>query len=191
MAYTVKVHGTHGEACDARDRIVKLVNEDGRFAIHQPGPVDVYGFGSREGSRKNGYGFTLMRVRLTEPKPYCGQHPGECAVGTKKKNMTYLEWDDWVAFHALVNRALLGIDADVWSMPLDIKGYMWLRKGRRVRVRYDYDEKFNTMGRAVRTWNPGTDDQFINEEDLLKAMKPKKRAEYKGLAKTKAREEVH
>jgi len=106
-------------------------------------------------------------VRLVKAKPYCGNHPGPCAINPffgprKKPNSTYLEWNDWVKFHNLVNRVLnrFHVNADVWSTPLDVRGKMWIRKGRKARILYDWTERFDEFGRAIREWNKGTDDQF-------------------------------
>ena len=107
-------------------------------------------------------------VRLKESKPYCGQHPGECQVGLfgprKKRSGRWLEWDDWVEFHALVNDACdsLELDADIWTNPIDAldKGKkMWVRRGLQRRVRYEWDARWNGM-REDRIWNHGTQDQF-------------------------------
>lgn len=105
----------------------------------------------------------VKQVRLVKSKPYCGNHPGPCELnGQKKKTMTYLEWNDWISFHGLVNRVLnrFKCSADVWSEPQDIRGKMYMRKGLKSRLHYDYEESFNAYGRAVRNWNPGTPDQF-------------------------------
>ena len=105
----------------------------------------------------------LKPVRLKEKKPYCGNHPGECPVSTKPKPYTtYLEWEDWVSFHKLVNATLnrLRVHADVWSTPADVRGKMWIRKGTLPRVRWDWTEDMDRYGRTVHTWNQGTPDQF-------------------------------
>jgi hypothetical protein len=104
-------------------------------------------------------------VRLTEKKPYCGNHPGECPVGSPKPNSTRLEWDDWVTFHGLVNRSLnkFKADANVWSLPYDVKGRMWIRRGRQARLRYDWTETTDGFSRNIRIWNQGTPDQFTKE----------------------------
>ena len=106
-------------------------------------------------------------VRLKVAKPYCGNHPGECQVSpftgpTKKPNAKWLEWNDWVQFHKLINAVLnrLRVDADVWSNPADVRGKMWIRKGRFPRVRWDWTETHTSYGRPIRTWNQGTEDQF-------------------------------
>jgi hypothetical protein len=106
-------------------------------------------------------------VRLIKAKPYCGNHPGECQINPftgpqKKPRATYLEWEDWVKFHNLVNRVLnrFRANADVWSTPMDVKGKMWIRKGRKARVNWNWDESFDRYGRAIRIWNQGTPDQF-------------------------------
>ena len=112
----------------------------------------------------------IKPVRLIKAKPYCGNHPGECVVNpftgpTKKPKATWLEWDDWVKFHGLVNRVLnrFRANADVWSTPQDVRGKMWIRKGRMARLRYEWTETFNSMGLPIRHWNQGTPDQFTKE----------------------------
>jgi hypothetical protein len=104
---------------------------------------------------------------LINRKPYCGNHPGECLVNpftgpTKKPNATYLEWDDWVKFHAFVNRVLnrFKTNANVWSTPMDVRGKMWIRKGTSPRINWDWEERLDNYGRIVRDWNQGTPDQF-------------------------------
>jgi len=166
MAYTIKIHG------DVSSDYVSLalgerIKADGRFSCSFEGVGQSFYKGSKEGSRKPGFGFVIRRVRLSSKKPYCGNHPGNCLVhpifgATKKKNMTLLEWDDWVAFHGIVNDVLdeLELDADVWSKPLDVKGIMWIRKGHKRRIRYDYDEKDVGSWAPLREWNRGTQDQF-------------------------------
>lgn len=109
----------------------------------------------------------IKPVRLVKAKSYCGNHPGECPVSDKPKpKATYLEWDDWVKFHNLVNRCLnrFHADADVWSNPADVRGKMWIRKGKQARVKWDWHEKYSP-GRSspLRIWNQGTPDQFIKE----------------------------
>jgi hypothetical protein len=162
MAYSVKFHDRN-----VVDKFCKLIPEavkQAGFAIHEMTSKgwDMHRKGSKDGSRKLGHIIELRRVRLLTPKPYCGNHPGECAVGGPKKTMSYLEWDDWVRFHAVVNDVLdsLGADADVWSTPQDVKGQMWIRKGTSRRVRYDWEESFNRFGLPLRVWNQGTPDQF-------------------------------
>jgi len=108
-------------------------------------------------------------VRLREAKLYCGQHPGECLVGPKRRSKC-LEWDDWVAFHDLVNDVLdeHGIDADAWTNPpeaLDHGRKMWVRRGLARRVAYDwFDDPKDVHGGIFRNvrriWNHGSADQF-------------------------------
>ncbi len=107
----------------------------------------------------------LTHIRLVEAKPYCGQHPGECALGGPKRRGKWLEWDNWVAFNGLVNDALdaLGVSADVWSRPperMDVGRKMWVRRGVRRRYQYDWYTDY-IGGREVRVWNHGSDDQFM------------------------------
>lgn len=117
----------------------------------------------------------IGRVRLTEKKPYCGQHPGECFVNPfrgerPQRRSSCLEYEDWIAFHAVVNAALtrLGVSADVTTRPMEtvrrmkgMGGKYWIRRGFRARVRYDWEEEYtNGHFQPIRWWNPGTDDQF-------------------------------
>jgi hypothetical protein len=114
----------------------------------------------------------IKPVRLVKAKPYCGNHPGECPVSDKPKPKSHhLEWNDWVKFHDLVNRCLnrFHVDADVWSNPADVRGKMWIRKGKKARVKWDWTEKYlpnpfnfpQELVRPIRVWNQGTPDQFI------------------------------
>lgn len=161
MSYTIKVHtlNTANRVASELDKVSKLNG----FVINDLVSKGwTYSKGSKAGSRKEGHILELRRIRLAKPKPYCGQHPGPCAVvfGKKKPVSTYLEWDDWVRFHKMVNDILdlLQADCDVWSTPHDCKGPMWIRKGAERRVRYDWEQRGN-----FRVWNQGTPDQFIKE----------------------------
>lgn len=80
-----------------------------------------------------------------------------------KPRATYLEWNDWVKFHSVVNRVLnrFRADADVWSTPQDIRGKMMIRKGTKARLHYDWEEKTDNYGRIIRVWNAGTPSQFM------------------------------
>ena len=159
--YTIQIL-KGGEA--KRNRVIQYLNEriakDGRFRATLKADYD-----------KGLPSIHIKPIRLMKAKPYCGQHPGECVVNPfmgpqKKPRATYLEWDDWIAFHELVNRALnrLKADANVWSNPQDIKGKMWIRKGMKARIHYDWTETRNRYGLPIREWNPGTDDQFESKE---------------------------
>jgi hypothetical protein len=103
-------------------------------------------------------------VRLVKARPYCGAHFGPCPVSNKPKpRATYLEFSDWIKFHKLVNTVLnkYRVNADVWTTPMEGGvSKMWIRKGSKARVRYDWTEMYNTYGRVARIWNQGTDDQF-------------------------------
>lgn len=111
----------------------------------------------------------IRRVRLTKKKPYCGQHFGECVVNPflgprKKPSATYLEWNDWVAFHKLVNTVLnkYKTDANVWTNPMEGGvSKMWIRRGTKARLKWDVTETFNNYGRRIQIWNEGTPDQFL------------------------------
>lgn len=112
-----------------------------------------------------------VKVRLLSAKPYCGQHPGECAIGGPRRKGSWLEWDDWVQFNDLVNDVLDGLRAcaEVWSVPPEImdKGKKFhIRRGRARRVRWDWEERASPSGgfRPVRVWNHGSPDQFAEEK---------------------------
>lgn len=112
----------------------------------------------------------LPRVRLKDRKEYCGNHPGECQVSPfgerPKKRTKFLEWDDWVEFHGIVNDVLdqHQVSADVWSKPQDAKGKFYMRRGRQRRHRYEWDARVGSFGREIRVWNLGTPDQFVQED---------------------------
>jgi hypothetical protein len=106
-------------------------------------------------------------VRLRQGKAYCGQHPGSCLVNpffgpTKKPVAKWLEWDDWVKFHGLVNAVLnrLRIHADVWSTPTDVRGKMHIRKDMSPRIKWEWTESFTKFGTPIRIWNQGDESQF-------------------------------
>ena len=108
-------------------------------------------------------------VRLVKAKAYCGQHPGECIINPyigpqKKKVGKWLEWEDWVKFHAFVNRVLnrFKTHADVWSHPPDVRGKMWIRKGVKPRIKWEWEDNWDS-GRRIQVWNQGTPDQFMSE----------------------------
>lgn len=106
-----------------------------------------------------------VKVRLTAPKPYCGQHPGECAVGGPRRKGTWLEWDDWVDFNDLVNDVLDGLRAcaEVYSIPpetMDKGKKFYVRRGRARRTRWEWHERATGYGVPIRVWNHGSPDQF-------------------------------
>jgi hypothetical protein len=111
----------------------------------------------------------VRTVRLTKGKPYCGNHPGPCQGAQRKlRNMKYLEGEDWIAFHNIVNDVLdeMQVSADVWAKAdTDTSsGRIWMRKkdlGRR--WYYDWragDSQPPFGGRVHYVWNHGTPDQF-------------------------------
>jgi hypothetical protein len=157
MAYVIQLNkGNEVKLSNVFNDLNARIAKDGRFKCD----IDTF----KDASSRNC--MRISRVRLAKAKPYCGNHPGECeiipGIVQVKKVMSYLEWDDWVAFHNLVNTSLnkYKCDADVWSNPQDVQGKMWIRKGIHMRKRYDWDEKYN-YGRTIREWNTGTPDQFV------------------------------
>jgi hypothetical protein len=108
-------------------------------------------------------------VRLRTAKLYCGQHPGSCIAEPKRRSRC-LEWDDWVAFHAVVNDVLdaHGVDADAWTCPMEKMDHgrkMWIRRGLSRRVAFDWHDDPNDrhggiFRNPIRIWNHGSADQF-------------------------------
>lgn len=157
MAYLVQLLSEHDVALVAK-KLQESIERDGRFRLTAAPEV-------------SGKTINMQKVRLTARKPYCGQHPGECVAifPRPKRNSMCLEYDDWIAFHAVVNSTLdeLGVSANVTTRPMEtvrrfkgMGGKYWIRRGTKPRVRFDYDEEYNGMGLPVRWWNPGTPDQF-------------------------------
>lgn len=158
--YTIQVlRWGVGKRDQVKAALLAAVAKDGRFRI----------LGTSEGEVQALPTLYLHRVRLADKKPYCGNHPGPCEINPfrpqeKKKNTVYLEWDDWVAFHGLVNKVLnkLRCHADVWTLPQDARGRFWIRKDLSPRVKFDYTEEY-VGGRPLRIWNTGDSSQFQKE----------------------------
>ena len=155
--YTVKIHTPLEE--DARmimDEFVKGVLACSPFVVKR---YEFKGFDSRRSlaggfTQKNGWLFALQQVRLQNKKPYTGQQPQAEHRGMKA---AYLSWEDWVNFHAVLNAHLDSrqVSADVWSTPFDVKGKLWIRKGKAARVEFAYEERVNSYGRITNIWDPG------------------------------------
>ena len=169
MAYTLHGYGDGGptlgisRTMDAvKVALTRAIARDGRFTANVLGPHCV----ARTRHMPEGWQLVIDRVRLAKAKPYCGNHPGPCAAGTRKKRLTILEWDDWVAFHIIVNDVLdrLEVTADVWTNPsetLSTGKKLWIRKDNRRRVRFDWSEQWRGgLNFPLRVWNAGTPDQF-------------------------------
>ena len=127
---------------------------------------------------------SVGRIWLTKAKPYCGNHPGECPVGTHKPMSRMPEWDDMVRFNNGLNAFLdgwlaPGETANVWSKPHDwaIPGtgnLFYIRKNNVARVRYEWNESCTpgskcweqhrkrgyAEGRGGRHWDFGSPSQF-------------------------------
>jgi hypothetical protein len=151
--YTIRITDTH-DATAIREALAATLRADGRFTAD----LDL-------GKTRKGFEIYVSRVRLVKAKEYCGQHPGPCPVdGRPKKRYRYLEYEDWIAFHNLVNGLLdaARVEADVFSKPQETDKRMWMRRGLLARVRYDWHEVMSLPGgrRPVRIWNHGTPDQF-------------------------------
>lgn len=94
----------------------------------------------------------ISRVRLIKKKDYCGQHAGPCQINpffNKKHNHTcFLEWNDWVSFHNIINDVLdeHGLSANITTQPaeriVDLPNgkaarFFWIRKGLKRRFNYE------------------------------------------------------
>ena len=160
MSYTIRVLdkevGTFTQEA-IHDALLLAIREDGRFRVSS----------LRMGYDAKYWTIWLSKIRLNAKKPYCGNHPGPCDAlnAGRKMNATYLEWDDWVAFHGLINGVLdtMQVSADVWTLPQDVQGKFYVRRGTLARVKFDYEEEYNSIGRPIRVWNTGTPDQFVAE----------------------------
>ena len=153
MAYTIKPE--HFRKCDRIiERLDRAIRVDKRFMFE---PMNL-------GDR-----IEIRKVRLLKAKPYCGQHAGPCQTrfggNPPLRNSRYLEAEDWIAFHDVINDVLdkLKLRADVWSLPQDNKGKFWIRRvelGRRVRWDYADDGTRRKYGQEHNVFNTGTPDQF-------------------------------
>lgn len=111
---------------------------------------------------------TLKPVRLRKAKPYCGQHADICQINPftgklpKKPMAKFLEFNDWISFHKLVNGVLnrLKAHANVFSDPMECKGRFWIRKDLKPRVKFDSETDYDSYGRAFHKWDLGSDSQF-------------------------------
>lgn len=164
MAYLIRLASSPAVSpLTVRDALTAALARDGRF---RSTGIETY---QTPWNRAVVDAVDLGKLRLTSPKPYCGQHPGECLVGGPRKRSTHLEWEDWIALNGLVNDVLdsLEVSADVTTKPAEaidkmpgMKGLFWLRRGLERRHRYEWRTAPGQFGRSIRWWNPGTPDQF-------------------------------
>lgn len=143
---------------EKRDRVLDYLRE----RIEKEGKFTAELHKARDGKLPS---IHVSPVRLVKPKPYSGQRPEGNSTRfyqPKLKKSRYLEWNDWVRFHRLVNRVLnrFRTHANVWTEPPYIKGKMWIRKGLQARFRYNVEVTFDRFGREIHEWNPGDDSQF-------------------------------
>jgi hypothetical protein len=148
------------------------IQKDGRFRVNhlEVGSVKT----SREDRRTLGKVWTmpaiLMKgIRLTKKSSYCGAHAFPCPVGAPKKNATFLDWQNWIEFHQVVNSLLnqRHCSANIYTNPpetLDQGNRMWIRRGMQARVRWDVEGHMNNYGRMEEVWDHGTPSQFTKED---------------------------
>lgn len=98
---------------------------------------------------------TLGKIRLKASKPYCGNHPGPCALSGHRpeKKGKFLEGSDWVEFNDCVNLYLdqHSVEALVFSRPLELRKPLIVRQGRRRRTHYGCTWPFPNGNAA---WEP-------------------------------------
>ena len=76
---------------------------------------------------------TLSKIRLKTSKSYCGNHPGPCVLGGKKRKRIFLEGLDWVEFNDTLNNW-----ADTLNLEADISSSVCvIRIGKDRRISYD------------------------------------------------------
>lgn len=175
MAYRIRVHAIVGYTNQLSNAVGALMASVQRAVTDAGFKVGDYGYtgstngrGPKEGSGKPGYVVDLRKIRLAKAKPFCGAHPGPCVVGgtyTKaglKRASNCLEWEDWIAFHEVVNDVLdrYHVDADITTAGADVdRGrLLFCRRGLKRRVRYDWTE--DARDARKRPINYGTEDQF-------------------------------
>lgn len=102
----------------------------------------------------------LSKVRLKNPKAYCGNHAKACeGLGETHTRRTFLEGADWIDFHDRLNDLLdnIGASASVSNTAIIT------RKGTRRRVRYEANSFRGTRGAPNFEWvwdKDGPDDHF-------------------------------
>lgn len=126
-------------------------------------------------ARTHAVAFELRTVRLITSTPYCGNHAGPCIVrfaGVRaRRTGRWLEGEDWIKVHALVNGVLdaYGVACDVYTNGADVFTVPGIPKKRMVvrsatlgaRRRFDYTDGAKPGDTFPHyRWNPGTDDQF-------------------------------
>ncbi len=166
MPYTIRLAEKYNFFCAEKLITVleKRVERDTRFSLSIRGPISSFQ-GLPRRSTKPRFGLELLRVRLTQGKEYCGQHPGECVGPVRRKPVNrLLEWDDWVAFNDLINDILdaANLETDVWSKPRDLLDHghrFWIRKDNQRRTAWDWVERQGSWA-PLRIWNHGSPDQF-------------------------------
>ena len=88
----------------------------------------------------------LYKIHLANRKPYCGNHPGPCAISPflprnrdgelrKLPRYRFLEWQDWLDFNTWINDVL-----DKYQVPATVTslGSFTHRKGLQRRLHYSW-----------------------------------------------------
>lgn len=175
--YTVQF-AEHETAVAFKTRLEAKLPEDGRFTVRTV-EVETETLGPIASKKRAPKVFVYLHtIRRAKRGDYCGQHPGPCAAVVPRKITRgfWLEWDDWITFHSLVNDILdeMAPAACAWSVPNEgIPMYpgqgkkFWIRKDGKRRQRYDWDEDptyHSFFGAVRRRWDMGSASQFEAEE---------------------------
>lgn len=181
MAYTIRLFSQHPNA-KSEPKFPRNFEERLRKALTKAGvsaKVILFSEERRRSSVSQGARpcstCSVEGIRLLKPKPYCGNHPGPCDVGAgivnplKKKRAMYLEWVDWVTVHRHINdlldkvaAAMPDTFADVFTLPQEVDGRLWIRRKGVRRHRYDYLEHRGVFGRPQRAWIRGDGEDVIS-----------------------------
>lgn len=169
MAYRIRIHS---DLASVPGNVAYTIQTKATEAGFRIGDFRYVGWnsgrGPKHGSGKPGYVLDLAQIRLQKAKSYCGNHPGECVVGGPRRKAVFLEWDDWVKFHEVVNDILdeMNLSADITTSgaDVDVGRLLFCRLGRKRRVRYDWTETSRNAFNAIRPVNYGTPDQFAEKD---------------------------
>ena len=169
MAYTIKIAANNKPGTiEAILTLLRQLASDAGFVINDVTRIEKM-FSNRP-FRGGWLGLELRQIRRKERKAYCGQHAGPCVRPPRerqRRNSVCLDGEDWIAFHNVVNDVLdsMGLVAEVYTTPQDVRGKMWIRKtdlGRRKRYDSANTQPNNMFGLPHYVWNPGTNDQFTS-----------------------------
>ncbi len=159
MAYELKISNAPGEVLsNPHAFLYGLVQhlEATRFLVLERG---VKFIPRSQRPRKNSPVYQVLlwmsKIRLRTSKPYCGNHPGPCALSSHRpeRKGRFLEGSDWVELNDVCNSYLdqHSVEALIRSRPLELRQPLIIRQGRLRRLHYGCSYPFPN-GNAV--WEP-------------------------------------